>query len=69
MGAYEGLPFVRFAAVDNTISLRSVSLPRVFHADPADRITTATAMTMGIPLVTRNDKILRYPYASTIWTD
>jgi len=65
----EGLPFVRFAAVDNTISLRSVSLPGEFHADPADRIITATAMTMGIPLVTRDEKVLSYPHVNTIWTD
>ena len=65
----EGLPFVRFAAVDNTISLRSVSLPGEFHADPADRIITATAMTMGIPLVTRDEKILGYPHVNTIWAE
>ena len=65
----EGLPFVRFAPVDNTISLRSVSLPGEFHAEPADCIITATAMTMGIPLVTRDEKILGYPHVNTIWTD
>lgn len=65
----EGLPFVRFAAVDNTISLRSVFLPGVFHADPADRIITATAITMGIPLITKDEKILCYPHVHTIWDD
>ncbi len=65
----EGLPFVRFAAVDNTISLRSVALPGIFHADPADRLITATAMTMGIPLITRDEKILNYPHVRTIWDD
>jgi len=54
----EGLPFVRFAPLDNTIALRSVSLPVDFHADPADRIITATAMTMGIPLVTGIRKLV-----------
>ena len=39
----EGLPFVRFIPVDNTIFLRSVSLPGDFHPDPADRIITATS--------------------------
>ncbi|MEA2113888.1 MAG: type II toxin-antitoxin system VapC family toxin [Thermodesulfobacteriota bacterium] len=65
----EGLEFVRFMPVDNTISLRSVSLPGEFHADPADRIITATAMTMGIPLITRNEKILGYPHVRTIWAE
>ncbi len=65
----EGLPFVRFMPVDNTISLRSVTLPGQFHPDPADRIITATAMTMGLPLVTRDDKILDYQYVRTIWEE
>jgi len=65
----EGLPFVRFAAVDNTICLRSVSLPGEFYADPADRIIVATAMTLGIPLITRDEKILGYPHVNTIWAD
>lgn len=65
----EGLPFVRFVPVDNTISLRSVTMPGHFHPDPADRIITATAMTMGLPLVTRDDKILNYPHVQTIWDE
>lgn len=63
----EGLTFVRFAPVDNTISLRSVSLPGEFHADPADRIITATALTMGIPLISKDRKILNYSHVQTIW--
>ena len=63
----ESLPFVRFMPVDNTISLRSVTLPGQFHPDPADRIITATAMTMGLPLVTKDDKIINYPHVQTIW--
>ncbi len=64
----EGLPFVRFVPLDNTIGLRSVLLPGEFHADPADRIIAATALTMGIPLVTKDDKILTYPHVRTIWS-
>ncbi len=62
----ESLPFVRFIPVDNTISLRSVTLPGQFHADPADRIITATAMTMGLPLITKDEKIIKYPHVTTI---
>ena len=62
----EGLPFVHFLPVDNTIALRSVSLPGEFHSDPADRIITATAMTMGLPLLTRDEKIITYPHLRTI---
>jgi len=63
----ESLPFVRFAPVDNTIALRSVSLPGAFHADPADRIIAATALVMGLPLVTKDEKIRAYPHLRTIW--
>ncbi len=63
----ESLPFVRFIPVDNTISLRSVTLPGQFHSDPADRIITATAMTMGLPLITKDEKIITYPHVHTIW--
>lgn len=63
----EGLPFVRFMPMDNTIALRSISLPGDFHHDPADRIITATAMTMGLPLVTKDEKILNYPHVQTLW--
>lgn len=65
----ESLPFVRFVPVDNTISLRSVSLPGQFHSDPADRIITATAMTMGLPLITKDEKIIAYPHIQTIWEE
>lgn len=64
----EGLPFVRFIPIDNTIALRSVSLPGDFHTDPADRIIVATALTMGVPLITKDEKIIDYPYVDTIWT-
>ena len=63
----ESLPFVRFVPVDNTISLRSVTLPGQFHSDPADRIITATAITMGLPLITKDEKIIKYPHIQTIW--
>ena len=63
----EDLPFVRFMPIDNTIALRSVNLPDSFHSDPADRIITATAMTMGLPLVTKDDKIINYHHVQTIW--
>jgi PIN domain nuclease of toxin-antitoxin system len=63
----ESLPFVRFVPVDNAIALRSVSLRGTFHADPADRIIAATALVMGLSLVTKDEKIRAYPYLRTIW--
>ncbi|WP_337287840.1 type II toxin-antitoxin system VapC family toxin [Candidatus Methylomirabilis sp.] len=63
----EALPFVHFVPVDNTIALKSVQLPDSLHSDPADRIIIATALTLGFPLVTRDERIARYPHIRTIW--
>jgi len=63
----EGLPFVRFVPVDNTVLLRSVELPGQFHNDPADRMIVATALTMGLPIVTQDSKIRSYEHVETCW--
>ena len=63
----ESLPFIRFMSVDNTIALRSVDLPGAFHADPADRIIVATALSTGLPLVTKDEKIRACSFVRTIW--
>ena len=63
----ESLPFIRFIPVDNTIALRSVDLPGAFHADPADRIIVATALSTGMPLVTKDEKIRACSFVQTIW--
>jgi PIN domain nuclease of toxin-antitoxin system len=63
----EELPFLTFVPVDNAIARRSVDLPGELHADPADRMIVATALTLGAPLVTRDDKLWRYPFVETIW--
>ncbi len=63
----ESLPFIRFMPVDNTIALRSVDLPGAFHADPADRIIVATALSTGLPLVTKDEKIQNCSFVQTIW--
>jgi PIN domain nuclease of toxin-antitoxin system len=63
----EALPFIHFIPVDNAIALKSVQLPGILHQDPADRIIIATALTLGFPLVTRDEKIARYPHIRTIW--
>ena len=52
---------------ESDIIISSITLPGDFHPDPADRIITATAMTMGLPLITKDDKILDYPHIKTIW--
>jgi PIN domain nuclease of toxin-antitoxin system len=63
----ESLDFLQFVPVDNRIMAKSVMLPGQFHADPADRIIVATAREKGIILVTKDDRIRKYPHVQTIW--
>ena len=63
----EALSFFNFVPVTNSIALKSVYLPAPFHSDPADRIIVATAIAMGATLVTKDQKILAYPYVKTAW--
>ena len=43
------------------------SLPEAFHADPADRILTATARLRNCALLTADKKLLDYPHVTTLW--
>ncbi len=63
----EGLPFIQFIEISNSIALKSVNLPQPLHPDPADRIIIATALSAGAPLVTKDKKLLNYPHVKTIW--
>ena len=63
----ESLSFINFVPVSNHIALRSVQLPPPLHQDPADRVIMATALILGMPLITKDEKISRYPHLKTIW--
>jgi PIN domain nuclease of toxin-antitoxin system len=63
----EGLPFIQFIEISNTIAVKSVNLPQPLHPDHADRIIIATALSAGVPLVTKDKKLLNYPHVKTIW--
>lgn len=49
------------------IATESCNLPGDFHKDPADRIIVATARINELTLVTKDKKIIDYPYVKTIW--
>jgi PIN domain nuclease of toxin-antitoxin system len=49
------------------VAVESCELPGDFHRDPADRIIVATARINSATLVTKDQKILDYPYAKSIW--
>ena len=58
---------VRFVPVDNEIGIKSAVLPGTFHKDLADRMIVATARKLAVPLVTADEKIIRYEHVKTIW--
>lgn len=75
-GGYTFLPdpvawFARFMAgpgmtpapFNARIAIKASRLSGAFHADPADRMLISTAISLSIPLVTRDDKILAYAAA------
>ena len=49
------------------IAAESCNLPGEFHKDPADRIITATARINDVTLITKDRKIIDYPYVKTAW--
>jgi len=61
-----GYPGIRLLELTPEIVIESTQLPGEFHHDPADQIIVATARIYGCPLVTSDDKILKYPHVATI---
>jgi PIN domain nuclease of toxin-antitoxin system len=53
--------------IDLSIMEEAYSLPEQFHADPADRIITATARLKNYTLLTADRKLIDYPHVNTIW--
>jgi len=49
------------------IALESCKLPGTFHRDPADRIIVATARVYQSQLITKDQKIIDYPFVTTVW--
>lgn len=49
------------------ICLTGAELPLAFPSDPADRLITATAIVLGCPLVTADERIRAANVVETIW--
>jgi PIN domain nuclease of toxin-antitoxin system len=59
-------PGVQLLNLTPQIAVESTQLPGEFHRDPADQIIVATARIYGSPLLTADDKILRYPHVKLV---
>jgi PIN domain nuclease of toxin-antitoxin system len=51
---------MRLAPLGHALSVDAGRLPGTIHGDPADRIVIATARALRYPLLTSDQKILRY---------
>ena len=60
-------PMIIATSIDRTISDALASIPRVIVPDMPDRIIAATALALGLPLVTRDSEIRRLTNATSIW--
>lgn len=63
----ESLKFFNFIPIDNTVALNSVNLPPPLHNDPADRIIISSAKELDALLITKDEKILNYPFVDATW--
>lgn len=63
----EALPFLSFMPVTTAIAVESTRLPDFPHADPADRIIVASALSLGAKLITKDEKIHQYRNQLSVW--
>ncbi len=59
-------PQIQVVPLTPEIIVQSTQLPGEFHKDPADQLIVATAMTLDLPLLTLDAKILAYPHVRAI---
>lgn len=53
-------PGIRIAAFDSDIAIAASWLPGEMHGDPGDRLIVATARHLGLPIITRDRRIIGY---------
>ncbi len=61
------MPKFQLIHLSPKIAYRSTTLPQPFHNDSADQIIVATAREENATILTKDDLILKYPHAQSIW--
>ena len=59
-------PGVELIPLTPEVAIESTELPGEFHKDPADQIIVATARLFARPLLTVDEKILKYPHVEVL---
>ena len=62
------MPKLRLVPLSPLLSYRSTVLPQPFHDDPADQIIVATAQEENATILTKDDRILAYQNAKSLWS-
>jgi len=60
-------PRVELLAITPSIAVKAAELPTDFPGDPADRLIAATAILESALLLTRDDRIRKFPGVRTVW--
>ena len=58
---------VQWLPLTNKVLIESTRLPGDFHKDPVDRMIIAQARAVSSPLITADEKILKYRHIRTIF--
>ena len=66
LGVALAYPGVRLVDLSPVVAVELTRLPQPFHKDPADQIIVATARVHDCPLVTADEKILKYSHVRTL---
>jgi PIN domain nuclease of toxin-antitoxin system len=61
------MPKLRIVPLTPSIAYRSTVLPKPFHDDPADQLIVATAREENATILTKDKRILEYPYVQSLW--
>ena len=59
-GRVMGGPGIRQAGLSPEVAIGASYLPGALHGDPGDRLLIATARHLGMPIVTRDRRIIEY---------
>jgi PIN domain nuclease of toxin-antitoxin system len=61
------MPKLRLVPLSPVIAYRSTVLPQPFHNDPADQIIVATAREENAAILSKDERILSYQHARSLW--
>lgn len=60
-------PRIEVVPITPAIAIRAVDVGRSLRRDPADHLVAATAIVLGVPLVTRDAALSGLPDLEVVW--